>query len=496
MFDLKYRPSQLNEIIGNDSIKIILKVKSKNGSLGGRSLMFGGPKGCGKTTLARISAKLISCDNPVDGISCDKCDSCISIKDGNSINFDEFDASSQGSVEKMRELIQDLEYGTVNNKPRVIVLDEAHRLSKQSQDALLKPMEERKMVVILCTTEPHSIRSAIRDRVDEFSVSIPSHDDTLLHLKEVCRKENIEFNDELLDVLIKLNHGNPRTSLISLFNLDELGGVNKQNLDVYFKLDDYDQISESLDKLDSDIRYSISTLEKLMSTNGSLWVRDNIVNAISNSIKEAIGVKSSYPSKVSFYGKRGRSWAQLSSNLALLDKPEPSSIISVIINSTESLPIFVPPVQIQTPPAPIQLRDPIPTPVINSVPDLSNFEKFEKLTSEVREMVDRLEKNHFCDDSDFSVIESNIKVPKKEEPPSSLIEGENFLESDFFRGISIDGINFTPGESLTSFDHKVKKTIVKVSKPEVELSTVKLDKSHIPITNKELSNEISERFNK
>ena len=193
--------------------------------------MFGGSKGCGKTTMARIVARAIVCDNLNDGEPCDSCESCNSFTDESSVSFDEYDAATQGTVDRVRSLLSDLDFGSFDGKPRVVILDEAHRLSKGAQDALLKAMEDRRLVVILCTTEPRKIVDAIRSRVEEYPISPPSEDAVVALLRKVCKAEKILVDVDALLIVAKSLKNCPRECICALDTLRTLGSVSLENAD-------------------------------------------------------------------------------------------------------------------------------------------------------------------------------------------------------------------------------------------------------------------------
>ena len=160
-FDTKYRPLRYKDVCGQDAIKRVLRKFVSSGRGFDQSYLFAGPYGSGKTTLGRILARSLLCDNPQDGESCGSCDSCLSILKGSSENFVEFDAATNSGKSEIKKILEEIQYTTFSGGKRLYLMDEAHRLSKDALDALLKPMEEGKLVCIFATTEPEKMRATV-----------------------------------------------------------------------------------------------------------------------------------------------------------------------------------------------------------------------------------------------------------------------------------------------------------------------------------------------
>ncbi len=160
----RYRPRRFAEIKGQDHVVRALRDSVASGREG-QAYLFSGPRGTGKTTSARILAKVLNCERPVDGEPCCECSSCLDVERGVSYDVHELDAASNNGVESMRDLIEKAQLGTPG-RHKVYILDEVHMLSKPAEAALLKTLEEppSHVVFVLATTDPQKVSDTIRSR--------------------------------------------------------------------------------------------------------------------------------------------------------------------------------------------------------------------------------------------------------------------------------------------------------------------------------------------
>lgn len=193
-FHLKYRPRSFDTVLGQDaavkSLRAVLEAKSS------RSLIFYGPSGVGKTTLARIVAAYLGCTNP-----------------------EEINAASNTGIDSMREVAEKLEFCALGESSvKVVILDEAHALSKQAWQSLLKPIEEppKHVYWILCTTEPAKVPEAIRSRCTTYRLDLVPGDLIFKLLTRVNKKEGLEVADDILDLVVQRAEGSPRLALTGL----------------------------------------------------------------------------------------------------------------------------------------------------------------------------------------------------------------------------------------------------------------------------------------
>lgn len=203
----KYRPQSFSEIIGQSHVVQTLVNSLKSESVS-HAYLFSGPRGSGKTTIARIFAKAINCLNPdvKEKNPCNKCDSCVEITNGNSLDLIEIDAASHTGVDEVRELISGIKFTPVKSKYKVFIIDECHQLSKSAANALLKTLEEppQHAIFILATTEPHKMIATIISRCQRFDFKRLQTSEIIKKLELILKKEGIKFEPAVLP-LIALN---------------------------------------------------------------------------------------------------------------------------------------------------------------------------------------------------------------------------------------------------------------------------------------------------
>jgi len=245
----KYRPQTFDTVIGQTHITTTLKNAIKNNQLA-HAFLFCGPRGVGKTTCARILAKTINCENKrPDGEACNICHSCISFNEGTSLNIHELDAASNNSVDDIRTLVDQVRFAPQAGKYKVYIIDEVHMLSSSAFNAFLKTLEEPPpfAIFILATTEKHKIIPTILSRCQIFDFKRITLNDTVEHLQEICKKENINADKTSLQLIGQKSEGCMRDALSILDKIVSFtnGKVNYQNTlehlnildaDYYFKL--------------------------------------------------------------------------------------------------------------------------------------------------------------------------------------------------------------------------------------------------------------------
>ncbi len=193
----------------------------------GHAYLFSGPRGTGKTTAARVLAKVLNCDNPVDGEPDGTCDSCRAIESGTSFDLHELDAASNNKVEDVRELLKKVALGTPGRR-KVYLLDEVHMLSSGAENALLKTLEEPPdhVVFVLATTEPHKVVTTIRSRTQHFELTLISADQMADRVREIAADAQIEVTDEIVGHVVKAGGGSARDTLSALDQVVAAGGVS------------------------------------------------------------------------------------------------------------------------------------------------------------------------------------------------------------------------------------------------------------------------------
>jgi DNA polymerase III subunit gamma/tau len=226
MWDTKYRPKTFDDVLGQNAAVEILKSRLRAGNALETSYIFSGGHGQGKTTLARILARALLCENLTpEQEPCNECDSCQAILTESSLAFYERDAASNGSVAVIRELVDELSYVVQGAAKQIHLFDEAHRMSKEAQDVLLKPIEEKRMVGIFCTTEPEKIRGTIRSRCEEHRIRKITREHISERLKRILQAEKVEYEEDALFTIIDCSGGHVRDILNRMEMIAQKRGV-------------------------------------------------------------------------------------------------------------------------------------------------------------------------------------------------------------------------------------------------------------------------------
>ncbi len=213
----KYRPQTFAEVVGQEHVVKTLKGALTTGRIG-HAYLFTGPRGTGKTTLARIFAKALNCKKIKNGEPCNECDSCLSVNHGNLMDMIEVDAASQTGVENIRELTESSTVAAPSGGYKVFIIDEVHMLSKSAFNALLKTLEEppSHVIFILATTEPHKILPTVLSRVQRFDFRRLTPSQISVKLKEVAKAEKINVEDEGLRAIAIASDGALRDAEVLL----------------------------------------------------------------------------------------------------------------------------------------------------------------------------------------------------------------------------------------------------------------------------------------
>ncbi|MCL4408273.1 MAG: DNA polymerase III subunit gamma/tau [Thermotogae bacterium] len=215
---LKYRPKQFEEILGQDHVKLLLSNAVKSGKVS-HSYLFSGPRGTGKTSVARILAKSVNCDHPVDGYDpCNSCDSCVEIDTGRTLDVIEMDAASNRGIDEIRSIRDRVFYMPSKLKYKVYIIDEVHMLTREAFNALLKTLEEppEKTIFILATTEIQKVPETIISRCQVLEFRRISPNIIRSKLEDVCKAEKIEYEIVALDHISKEAAGGMRDALSML----------------------------------------------------------------------------------------------------------------------------------------------------------------------------------------------------------------------------------------------------------------------------------------
>lgn len=210
----KYRPTTFDEVVGQEHITRALRNQIASGNIG-HAYLFTGSRGIGKTSIARILARAVNCQNNQSGSPCGKCDNCLKLENQNDINIIEIDAASNNRVDDVRELREKVKFMPVDAKYKVYIIDEVHMLTDSAFNALLKTLEEppRHIIFILATTEAHKLPATILSRCVRFDFRLVGVDELISLLKRVLDSENIEYDDEALKAIAIAGEGSVRDTL-------------------------------------------------------------------------------------------------------------------------------------------------------------------------------------------------------------------------------------------------------------------------------------------
>lgn len=232
----KYRPVDFSDVVGQDVVVQTLKNALKN-SKTSHAYMFSGPRGTGKTTIAKIFAKTINCLEPEDGVCCGKCKNCLAISSNECTDIIEIDAASNNGVDEIREIRNKINLVPSELKYKVYIIDEVHMLSIGAFNALLKTLEEppEHIIFILATTDPHKVPITIVSRCQCFEFKRISESDIVERLKYVCNLEKIEIEENVLQKIAKISEGGMRDSLGILDKISSYS-TEKITLDIFNKV--------------------------------------------------------------------------------------------------------------------------------------------------------------------------------------------------------------------------------------------------------------------
>ncbi len=247
---LKYRPDTFDSVVGQSTITTTLKNAMRNEQLG-KAFLFCGPRGVGKTTCARILAKVINCEQPSEELDpCGECEPCKSFQEGHSLNIHELDAASNNKVEHIRELIEQVRLAPQVGSYKVYIIDEVHMLSQQAFNAFLKTLEEppEHAIFILATTEKHKVLPTILSRCQIYDFQRIGISDITDHLERIAEREGISTEREALHTIAIKADGALRDAL-SIF--DQLVAAAGNELS-------YQHVVDSLNILDHEHFFRIT----------------------------------------------------------------------------------------------------------------------------------------------------------------------------------------------------------------------------------------------
>ena len=252
----KYRPQTFDDLLNQEHIITTLRNAIAQNRIA-HGYIFSGQRGTGKTTTARIVARCLNCQKGPTDHPCGVCASCLEVTAGGSVDVIEIDAASNRGINEMRELRENVRYQPARDRYKIFIIDEAHQITSEAFNALLKTIEEPPpwAVFILCTTESHKIPATIASRCQHFSFRSVDFNDLIDRMREICVSEGIEADDEALSVVAQSGEGSVRDSLSALDQAiaccgNKLEAAQVRALLGAFSLDAMAQVSTALSAQD------------------------------------------------------------------------------------------------------------------------------------------------------------------------------------------------------------------------------------------------------
>lgn len=296
MWDVKYRPKVFSDVLGQGGSIQVLLSRLRKGEAFDASYIFAGGHGSGKTTLARILARAMLCRaRQEDGNPCNVCDHCLACIAESMPAFIELDAASQGTTADMRRLVENLAYGVPGAAKRIYLLDEAHRMSRDAQDVLLKPVEDKRVVLIFCTTEFGKIRPTIKSRCETYEIRKIPREAILARAGKILELEGVAYEDEAVLAVIDHARGHVRDVINRLETIAQLGAITldavRENLDLTV-VGQYYEVLLAL----GDAAKAIELVEAICDRVGAQQAVVGIAEAAMNAYRQANKIQSDYSS--------------------------------------------------------------------------------------------------------------------------------------------------------------------------------------------------------
>ena len=275
----KWRPLKFEDVVGQSHVTVTLRNAIETKRLA-HAYLFSGPRGVGKTTTARLLAKVVNCSSPVNNNPDNECEICSEINEARSFDVLEIDGASNRGVDEIRNLRESVRYAPSRGKYKVYIIDEVHMLTKEAFNALLKTLEEppSHILFIFATTEIHKVPTTIISRCQRFDFRRITVGEIMANLKSIATEEEIDIDSDALLLIAKKGDGSLRDSQ-SIFD---------QMVSLCGKHITYAQIVEALNIVDQDFYFRVTDLIKTRNTKGGLELIDEIIGR-GFDIKEFLG---------------------------------------------------------------------------------------------------------------------------------------------------------------------------------------------------------------
>ncbi|MDD3434499.1 MAG: DNA polymerase III subunit tau [Parcubacteria group bacterium ADurb.Bin305] len=250
----KYRPQTFSEVINQKNTILALTNALKNGRIS-HAYLFAGPRGTGKTSVARILAKALNCLNrkPDQFEPCNQCDHCVEINEGRFLDLVEIDAASTRGIDDVRELRENIKFPPLKAKYKVFIIDEAHQLTKDAFNALLKTLEEppQYVIFILATTEPEKLPPTVLSRLQRYDFRKLALQDIIDRLAYICHQENISYEEEALRLVAVYSEGGLRDaeSLLGQIALITNNNITKESIEELMGVMNFEKVKRFINLL-------------------------------------------------------------------------------------------------------------------------------------------------------------------------------------------------------------------------------------------------------